>query len=229
LEVREQKNGEKKLSGYAVVFNSPADIGGDFTEIVAPGAFTRTLKEDDQVMLRDHRSELLLGRVSAGTLRLSQDRIGLAFEVSPLPKTEVGLDTYENVRLKNLKGCSFGFYVRDDTWTQDSAGKLTRILNDIQLAEVTLTAFPAYDSTSVDVRSVRAKRLAKSKNVLDLDDDPDNGDDDSGDDCNCDCLACGDGRCEDCTDPECDDDNCLGCANQERAAHMDLILRRFRA
>jgi HK97 family phage prohead protease len=248
LEVREQ-NGQKKLSGYAVVFNSPADIGGDFTEIVAPGAFTRTLKEDDQVMLRDHLSQLLLGRRSAGTLSLRQDNTGLAFEVSPLPNTTLGNDTYEDVRIGNLKGCSFGFFVRDDTWTQDADGKLTRVLKDIQLQEVTLTAFPAYDSTSVDVRSIRAKRLTKSElkrnddgcdcdcpECIDNDcancsdpecDDPncEGGDDEE---CSCPCPECVRGACEACTNSECDDDNCLLCPTAERAAHMDMILRRFR-
>jgi len=135
LEVREQ-NGSKKLAGYAVVFNSPTDIG-DFTEIIAPGSFTRTLREDDQVLLRDHKSELLLGRVSAGTLKLTQDGdVGLWFEVT-LPNTALGQDTYENVRLNNLQGCSFGFLVRHDTWTQDSSGRLTRVIDDVLCVEVT--------------------------------------------------------------------------------------------
>jgi uncharacterized protein len=156
LEVRES-GGVKKLSGYAVVFNSPADIGGQFTEKVAPGAFTRTLNEDDQVILRDHQSEILLGRRSAGTLKLTQDDIGLAFSVT-LPATANGDDAYENVRLGNLKGCSFGFIVRDDVWSQDSQGALTRVINDVQLFEITLTAFPAYEATSVAIsRSARAK------------------------------------------------------------------------
>jgi HK97 family phage prohead protease len=221
LEVREQ-NGQKKLKGYAAIFNSPADIGGDFTEIVAPGAFTRTLTEDDQVMLRDHLSQLLLGRRSAGTLCLRQDKTGLAFDVSPLPNTTLGNDTFEDVRIGNLKGCSFGFVVRDDTWTQDADGKLTRVLNDIQLVEVTLTAFPAYDSTSVDVRSIRAKRLTKSQDDLDdpdsLDDDDnlDDPDDDPEEErCDCDCPECIAGNCQDCTNEDCDADDCEGCPNQD--------------
>src|SRR5665213_291414 len=221
LEVREQK-GVKKLSGYAVVFNSPADIGGDFTEIVAPGAFTRTLKEDDQVMLRDHLSQLLIARKSAGTLILRQDKTGLAFEVSPMPSTTLGNDTYEDVRNGSLTGCSFGFFVRDDTWTQDADGKLMRVINDIKLVEVTLTAFPAYDSTSVDVRTIRAKRLTTKSQ----DDDPDSEDDlDSeegpDDSCDCDCPECEGDDCAHCSNSDCDDPNCLLCPSGERAAHLD--------
>ena len=186
LEVREQQDGTKRLTGYAVVFNSPAQIA-DFTEYVAPGSFTKTLQAEDQVMLRDHRSELLLGRRSAGTLTLRQDEKGVAFDLL-VPNTALGQDTYENTRLGNLKGCSFGFVVRDDTWKQDAAGNLTRVINDVQCFELTLTAFPAYDSTSVDVRSVRAKlkRVDWADDDGDLDESGEDGEDldecDNGDD-----------------------------------------------
>jgi phage head maturation protease len=53
LEARAAQDGSaKKLKGYCVVFNSPTDIG-DFTEIIARGSFTRTLREEDQIMLRE--------------------------------------------------------------------------------------------------------------------------------------------------------------------------------
>jgi HK97 family phage prohead protease len=242
LEVREQ-NGTKKLAGYAVVFNSPADLI-DFTEIIAPGSFTRTLREDDQVMLRDHKSELLLGRVSAGTLKLTQDDIGLAFELT-VPNTSLGQDTYESVRLGNLQGCSFGFLVRHDTWKQDGNGRLTRIIDDVMCMEVTLTAFPAYEATSVDLRSIREKLKKCSKRDLDDDDDdyrpecdpdapdydPDacpDEDDDVEERCSCECSSCSEGDCEDCTNPDCDDDDCDGCPIQTRQAHSALLLRRLR-
>ena len=245
LEARESNDGkQKQLRGYAVVFNSPANIG-DFSEIVAPGAVTRTLREDDQVMLRDHQSELLLGRRSAGTLKLTADDLGLAF-VLDVPNTALGQDTYENVRLGNLLGCSFGFQVRKDNWKQDADGNLTRILEDVQIFETTLTAFPAYGDTSVDLRSVRAK-LRKSKlddlnldpeddDDLDVDDGDDNDDDEDSDECRCFCRSCSeDDDCSLCDDPDCTDENCGGdeddesCPQQTRAAHLDLLMRRLRS
>lgn len=238
LEVREQKDGKKKLRGYAVVFNSPANIGGSFIETIAPGSFTKTLREDDQIMLRDHKSELLLGRRSAGTLSLTQDKTGVAFEVT-LPDTALGQDTYENVRLGNLKGCSFGFFVRDDEWSQDGLGNLTRIIKDIQCFEVTLTAMPAYESTSVDLRSVRSKLRKKSDDddlgLLDDDNDDDDDDSDGDDDeqrCDCACENCQAGNCDECTDTDCDDEDCADndCPAQiTRAAHLALLTRRLRS
>jgi phage head maturation protease len=76
-------DGSQILTGYAVRFNSPSvDLGG-FTEICAPGMFTRTLRDSpDVLMLRDHNSSQLLGRTTAGTLTLTQDSTGLAFKVT---------------------------------------------------------------------------------------------------------------------------------------------------
>jgi hypothetical protein len=106
----------------------------------------------------------------------------VAFEVT-LPDTENGRDAYENCRLGNLKGGSFGFVVRDDDWSQDSQGNLTRVIKDVQCFEVTLTAFPAYDKTSVAIsRSARAKLRSKR------DDDPCNPNSESYDPDSCDDL-----------------------------------------
>jgi uncharacterized protein len=170
LRASQTQDGSRVLRGYAAVFNSPTNIGGLFTEQIAPGAFSRTLAEDDQVMLRDHKSELLLARRSAGTLTLTQDNIGLAFQVT-LPNTSLGQDTYENVRLGNLKGCSFMFIPREEDWSYDTSGNLLRSLIDVQCAEVTLTAFPQYDSTSVDIRSVRSKLAQRDDSDDDSEDD----------------------------------------------------------
>jgi HK97 family phage prohead protease len=236
LEARESAEGEKRLAGYAVVFNSPANIGGAFFETIAPGSFTQTLRNDDQIMLRDHKSELLLGRRSAGTLALTQDQRGVAFEVT-LPDTELGRDTYENVRLGNLKGCSFGFFVRDDEWNQDASGNLTRIIKDVRCFEVTLTSLPAYDSTSVDVSNVRAN-LTKRDDDDDNDEcdpdsdayDPDADCDEEREECDCDCDDCEEDNCLECSNVECASEACLAnrCGVQERHMHFALITRRLR-
>jgi len=238
LEIR-QAQGGRTLAGRCVVFNQPANIGGAFLETIAPSSFSQTLREDDQIMLRDHRSELLLGRRSAGTLTLSQDQIGVTFEVS-LPDTELGRDTYENVRLGNLRGCSFGFLVRDDEWSQDAAGNLTRLIKNVQCFEVTLTSMPAYDSTSVDIRSVRA-RLAKRDDDSGDDDDLDCDDADANDPrcdeddedrsvCTCECDGCKQGSCVDCSNANCESEDCLAnrCGVMERNMHFQLITRRLR-
>lgn len=46
--------------------------------------------------------------------------------------------------------------------------------------------------------------------------------------CVCPCPECVQGKCETCSNAACHFDNCLLCPINERKAHMDMILRRFR-
>jgi HK97 family phage prohead protease len=220
LEVRTLADGSKQVSGYAIVFNSRSvDLGG-FTEICSPGMLTRTLRENPDVLaLRDHKSELLLGRTTANTLSLRVDSTGLAFTIT-LPKTNIGDDTAENVRLGNLSGCSFGFSCIDDSWAADADGNVVRTLLDVDLAEISITSFPAYQATSVSTRSCPVALRAKLKrdNADDQDCDPDVDDDCNPDAnteerCDCDCSACEDYLCSECTNEACegDDDGCNDC------------------
>jgi len=196
--------GAKVLTGYAVRFNSPSvDLGG-WTEICSPGMFTRTLKESpDVLMLRSHDPSQLLGRTTAGTLVLNQDSKGLAFSVT-LPNTAIADDTVENIRLKNLDACSFGFNVPSggDKWASTSDGAVVRTLLDVNLAEVSITSFAAYPETSVSLRSCppSVRGLITRSNE---------------DGCGCDCPECLDDDCDNCSDDDCLDEDCEGCPNQD--------------
>jgi hypothetical protein len=143
-----------KLVGHAAVFDSPADLG-EFVESVRPGAFTRSLRQPGAIMaLYDHERRSILGRVSAGTLRLQEDAKGLAFEID-LPDTSVARDLAVLVQRGDVSGCSFGFVVPKggDRWEQRN-GKLTRELLNVDLREITITPNPAYADTTVARRSM---------------------------------------------------------------------------
>jgi len=140
----------RTLSGYAVVFGEPANLG-PFTEIIEPSAVDRTLREQIDVRaLNDHdmTSRGVLGRVSAQTLRLEKDARGLRFEVD-LPDTTAARDLLESVRRRDVRGASFRFDVvrpGGERWEQ-RAGKLTRRLLDLRIPEVSVAAFPIYAGT----------------------------------------------------------------------------------
>jgi Escherichia/Staphylococcus phage prohead protease len=74
---------------------------------------------------------------------------GLAFTLL-LPQTSAGRDAYELVQRGDVKGASFGFKTKQDRWRQDQ-GVTIRELLDIELAEISLTAFPAYRETDVSI------------------------------------------------------------------------------
>lgn len=239
LTVRTLADGSKQVSGYAIVFNSPSVDLGNFTEICSPGMLTRTLRENPDVLaLRDHKQELLIGRTIAGTLDLKVDNTGLRFTVT-LPKTAIGDDTAENVRLRNLTGVSFGFNTIDDSWAADSDGNVIRTLLDIDLFEISITSFPAYEATSVNTRScpvaLRSKITKRGDedgkcdpNSPDYDPDADcDGDEDEDEDRSCDCICanCQAGECERCNTIDCDGDNCDDCPMQDDARSDTLRIR----
>jgi HK97 family phage prohead protease len=145
------------ISGYAVMFNAETVIAGEFRERIAQGAFTRTLRErPDVIALLSHDSGRVLGRVSAGTLSLQQDRIGLYFSLQVDPSTPEGQTALGTVGRQDVKGCSFGFRARAENW-EDGGNRLPlRTITDVDLLEVTLTAFPAYETTSASLRSNNA-------------------------------------------------------------------------
>jgi HK97 family phage prohead protease len=78
----ESREGKTVATGYAATFNSfSADLGG-FREKIAPGAFEKVLSSNpDTRALVNHNPDLILGRTTAGTLRLSEDAHGLRVEM----------------------------------------------------------------------------------------------------------------------------------------------------
>ncbi len=143
----------KTLSGYCAVFNSEADLG-DFNEVIRPGAFAKTLATGSNIRaLSNHDANALVGTTRGGTLQLREDSHGLAFSLA-LPDTSHGRDLAELVQRGDVSGCSFGFRVAPggDKW-ETRNGKTLRELLTVDLVEVTLTADPAYQDTSVAMRS----------------------------------------------------------------------------
>jgi uncharacterized protein len=161
-----------KLGGYAAVFNSPSQDLGGFVEVIRPGSFKRTLAGDskqDPLALVEHMPHLVLGRRSAGTLRLSEDGKGLAFEID-IPDITAARDLMVSVERGDIKGASFGFRtVKDgESWNFRSQ-PVTREITDLDLVEITVTANPAYLDTSVNRRALlyqTAPRLAAATRFL---------------------------------------------------------------
>lgn len=144
-----------KLAGYAAVFNSPSrDLGG-FVELVRPGAFRRSLLTADHVRaLYDHDSKQVLGRVGAKTLRLAENTRGLYFELD-LPQTSYARDLSALVERGDVAGCSFAFSVDGTGQRWERSGEtVMRELIEVELAEITITANPAYTDTTVAKRSL---------------------------------------------------------------------------
>jgi HK97 family phage prohead protease len=154
LRVVDGPDGKPHIEGYAAVFNSRSNDLGGFKEEIAPGAFTEALQGNGEVLaLVEHDPKMILGRRSAGTLKMTQDDRGLFVQINPADTT-IGRDALENVRSKNYRGMSFRFpRGAKDSWRMEG-GEAVRTIHKAGLKDITVTAIPAYDDTSVGIRSL---------------------------------------------------------------------------
>lgn len=139
-----------KITGYASVFNQWADIGGLFKERVKKGAFAKTIKEADIRALWNHNENYVLGRNKSGSLKLREDDTGLAVEIDPIP-AQWADDLLKSMRRGDVNQMSFGFMVnkQDIDYERDE-----RTLIDVSLFDVSVVTYPAYPTTTAQVRSM---------------------------------------------------------------------------
>ena len=152
LRVIDDEERGPRIEGYAAVFDQFSEDLGGFREKIRQGAFSKTLQEADVRGLVNHDPNYVLGRTKSATLRLWEDREGLAIEVDP-PDTQWARDLMVSVRRGDIDQMSFGFKTIRDKWQQDEAGQVTRELIELGLYDVSVVTFPAYPQTSAQVRA----------------------------------------------------------------------------
>lgn len=140
----------RRLEGYAATFSKPASIGGRFTETIAPGAFAGSLRSRGDILaLVDHDPGRVLARTRSGTLRLSEDSRGLAFDLD-IPDTVAGRDVLALAERGDVGGMSFGFTALDEKRDGER-----RELRAVELHEISVVlAWPAYDGTVIQARAL---------------------------------------------------------------------------
>jgi HK97 family phage prohead protease len=223
FEVRKNSDGQPTVKGYLAVYNQRSVDLGNFTEIVAPGAFTNSLKVSPDVrLLANHDWTKPLARTASGTLTLRDDSHGLGF-TGTLPDTTYARDLSESMSRGDVTGCSFGFNCDDDSWANTDDG-VVRTLRAVSLIEGSIVTVPAYPQTSVCLRSAPAdiRALLGDLSDLILGDDDDSDDDD---DC-----PCGehdeDGKCT-CKDEDEDQGSDIDPDYDSRALAIILARRRI--
>ena len=161
------KDGSLKIGGYAATFNAEA-TGLNFREVIAPGAFTRALASQDPVfLLVNHDMEgIPLASTQSGTLSLRQDSTGLYMEATLDPANPKAQELSSALRRGDMDKMSFAFTVSPDGQTKDAG---LRTLTDIErLYEVSVVTLPAYDSTSVGMRTAEEADLDLAKRKLSM-------------------------------------------------------------
>ncbi len=154
IEIREDEEGNRTVSGYAVKWEKRSHVLGfffKFREQFKKGAFVESLNNDDQRFLWSHDTSKVLGRTKNNTLRLHEDEVGLRFELD-LPDTTLGDDTYKTIKRGDVDGVSFGFKVEDDEVQEPDDDMVLRTIKKAKLLEVSAVAFPAYPDSEVSAR-----------------------------------------------------------------------------
>lgn len=148
------------LEGYGAVFDSPARIDsweGQFDEQIARGAFAKTLSERTPVMQFDHGQDIATGSVPIGAIEeIREDRHGLYVKAR----------LHDNARVEPIRqaiasgaidGMSFTFRVTREEWDDsDDLEVPLRTIKEVELYELGPVVFPAYEATTVGVRSLLA-------------------------------------------------------------------------
>ncbi|MEG7356864.1 HK97 family phage prohead protease [Bacillus sp. 0209A] len=178
LKAHSDDNGPKVISGYALKFGTRSHNLGGFIEMIDKRALDQTDMSDVRALI-DHDPSKILGRTSAGTLKLEVDDIGLRFDVT-LPNTQYATDLYENLRVGNISNCSFGFMLGKDgdsfTRDQETGLPLRSLRNISKLTDVSVVTYPAYEDTDVTIAKrnlqqyeERNRNPEKEKLLLQLD------------------------------------------------------------
>lgn len=157
MEVRlVEENGKPTIVGHGAVFNDLSVPLGSFREKIAPGAFARALREKQDVRaLFNHDRNIVLGRMSSGTLTLREDEWGLLYKIVP-PDTQLVRDmVFEPIRRGDISGNSFSFRVAPggDHW-EEGQNEAIRTLLDVDIMDIGPVTFPAYPTTDVALRSL---------------------------------------------------------------------------
>jgi HK97 family phage prohead protease len=160
FELRNQSDDGFTLEGYAAVFDSPTRIDsweGRFDEVIARGAFAKTISERKPVMQFDHGHDIATGSVPIGAIQeLREDAQGL-FVSARLHDNQRVEPIRQAIASGAIDGMSFRFAVLRDEWNDDaSLDAPLRTVREVALFELGPVVFPAYESTSVGIRSLLA-------------------------------------------------------------------------
>jgi HK97 family phage prohead protease len=148
------------IEGLASVFYNANDPGTEYqlaqdvVERVMPTAFDRALQSSAEVLaLWNHNADFLLGRRSAGTLRLTKTAKGLAYSVDYNHEDPQHQSVYAKLKRGDVNGSSFSFQVRDENVRRVNGG-FVRELTDLKLIEVSPVWRPAYPSSTASARTL---------------------------------------------------------------------------
>lgn len=155
-----------KFGGVAAVVNSITDMGW-YEERIEAGAFDDALKSSDLDCrcLFNHEDEMILGRTTSGTLRLSvNDNGALAYEYDADYRSPLHTQVACAIERRDITQSSFAFTIESVEWSySEKYGEMgLRTIKKIKkLYDVSPVTYPAYEDTEADSRSALKEERSK--------------------------------------------------------------------
>lgn len=146
----ETASGGNMLYGYAAIWDSPSEPL-PYTEYVRRGAFRKTINDGADVRLLIDHAGVPLARTKSGTLNLEEDDRGLLVEADLDPLNPDAARVISAMRRGDMSQMSFAFKAIQDSWSED---RNVRELREVQLFDVSVVTFPAYEQTVAEVRGL---------------------------------------------------------------------------
>lgn len=154
--LRTRDTEEPIIEGYFAVFDTETELYPGVFERIERGAFDETLNDDIRALV-NHDTTLVLGRNKAGTLELSVDDRGLFGVIRVNAGDSDAMNLYRRVERGDVTQCSFGFDIKDETRDFRDDGTAHFGLRKVELYEVSVCTFPAYEDTGVETRKKQVK------------------------------------------------------------------------
>ena len=160
LDNNQESTDKKIISGYFIVFDTETELYPGVREEVSPDALVGVDLSDVKALI-DHDTAKVLGRTKANTLSLSVDSKGLYGEIIVNESDQEAMNLYSRVQRGDVDQCSFGFEILNEEMIQNSDGTVKFIIKSINLYEVSVVTFPAYQETAVEARSKQIEDAQK--------------------------------------------------------------------
>lgn len=171
------------ISGYAAVYDAPADIYGYYEERIARGAFDGCSFKDVILCINHETEKIPLARSrqnnANSTLQLKVDERGLFIRADlDVERNAEAAALYSAVERGDMSGMSFIFKVADEKWEDVDSETPKRTITKIkEVYEVTAATFPFYEATNLDARAMSSLERERTtlESVRNLEGSPEGG------------------------------------------------------
>lgn len=171
VEIRAVKTKEDGMvaEGMAILYNEEVvlwemdDI--EEREVILPGAVSETIQNDDWRAVWNHRNDIVLGRMSNGTLEAEETDQGVKVKIT-FPDSEEGRSKFASITRGDVNQMSFAFWPVDYKEERIVEGDKTiykTTISKLRVQEVSPVTFPAYENTTISARMEKRRKQLEAE------------------------------------------------------------------